>query len=664
MATCSLFGALLDADVAVPERASTTRSLFGLLDNDVLMTIVRHLLWQPQHRESFHGMHHAAQDLASLLQTCRFWKEAIYTSGHAERLEAAALSTSCIPAGTDSADNRHFRQLLNQVRSNIHVALLETATQLMVTHCALPHCSGAFTALQSYSTSVLSVDAHSARYRGVQHALTRRALEGVTIRLAVAQASHVRFGIAAAQGPRGDAAGGVLLASAPTNDVEARSFIYVHARKARVFSPISSLQRGVTIAPKVAVHCASVCGDAVVLCHRVGQVGEGVPLHHAHHAISVWSSEHGTLLSTSSSRKGAVATIWVALGESTDKGDYLEVYTLVGTRLRSTAQGSDRQIVNVNADRYALATREWSSTQTTPIHLASPRHFGWHWRYYDLGEGHSHAAGVKLWDSSTASESPLGRVALGVSGWMGPMLSSDPHNTVAKGRYVHCYRYRVLVVGKRSRVRMSMFDSILPLEVDEIQRYEKPRRHDYDILQTEDCVDAQAPEAHISRCGNVLVTVPEYDNADAKHAVHIYTCHPERGWVLQARHSHVDVWRGKPLPAFSKGLSAFAAEQEHPAIHQFIAHAHNVEERAWGWTGRWKRSSFSPCGKHLMLLYRFHVLVLDVHESLCNNRLRVRFVLVNGQTRPHAISWVDGLFVQTGHGVQHVGTYPSDSPRS
>ena len=73
--------------------------------------------------------------------------------------------------------------------------------------------------------------------------------------------------------------------------------------------------------------------------------------------------------------------IWVALGESTDKGDYLEVYTLVGTRLRSTAQGSDRQIVNVNADRYALATREWSSTQTTPIHLASPRHFGWHWRY-------------------------------------------------------------------------------------------------------------------------------------------------------------------------------------------------------------------------------------------------------------------------------------------
>ena len=663
MAPCTLFGTLLSADVAMPERASTTESLFGLLDNDVLMAIVRHLLWQPQHPATFRAMHLAAKDLASLLQTCRFWKEAIYASGNAERLEAAALAAGCVPTETRDADNRHFRQLLKQVRSSIHVALLETAIQLMVTHCALPHCSGAFVALQSYSTSVLSVDAHSARYAGAQHALTRRALEGVTIRLAVAQASHVRYGITSAQGPRGDAPGGVLLASAPTHDVATRSFVYVHASEARVFSPTSSLRRGATITPKVEVYCSAVCGDAIVLCHRTGPAVEGLPLYQREHAISVWSSELGTLLSTSSARKGAVAVIWVAPGTSTDKGDFLEVYTLVGSRTRSPEQHDLlRQAMGVSVDRYALATKEWSATQSTPIHLASARHYGVHWRYYSAGWDSSEATGVRLWDSSTASESPLGRVALSVSGWMGPLLENDPFDETAEGRYVRCYRHRTLVVGKRARVNMCMFDSVLPLEVEEIQKIQK--RWTPSVLDVENTVEEEMPEPHISRCGNVLVTVPEFETAATKRAVHIYTFHPERGWVLQARHSCVDVWHNKPLPDFAKGLTAFSAEQEHPGLQEFMSLTHSVEERGWGWPGRWKRSSFSPCGKYLMLLYRFHVLVVDVHESLCHGRLRVRFVLVNGQTRPHAISWIDGLFVQTGHGVQHVGTYPTDSPRS
>jgi len=655
MAASALFGTLLSADVAMPERASTTESLFRLLDNDVLMAIVRHLLWQPQHQETFRAMHLAAKDLASLLQTCRFWKEAIYASGHSERLEAAALAGGCVPAETSDADNRHFRQLLKQVRSSIHVALLETAIQLMVTHCALPHCSGAFVALQSYSTSVLSVDAHSARYAGAQHALTRRALEGVTIRLAVAQASHVRYGITSAQGPRGDAPGGILLASVPSHHVATRSFVYVHARKARVFSPTSSLRRGVAITPKVEVYCSAVCGDAIVLCHRSGTAADGLPLYQRDHAISVWSSDYGTLLSTSSARKGAVAAIWVAPGTSTDKGDFLDVYTLVGFRIGLSTGDLLRQAVEVRVDRYALATKEWSATQSTPIHLASARHYGVHWRYYSAGAGQSHATGVRLWESSTASESPLGRIALSVSGWMGPLLETGENQ---------CYRHRTLVVGKRSRVNMCMFDSVLPLEVEEMQRIQECWTPTSTMQEIENAVEEQAPEPHISRCGNVLVTVPEFETAATKRAVHIYTFHPERGWVLQARHSWVDVWHNKPLPDFAKGLAAFSAEQEHPGLQEFMSLTHSVEERGWGWPGRWKRSSFSPCGKYLMLLYRFHVLVIDVHESLCNGRLRVRFVLVNGQTRPHAISWVDGLFVQTGHGVQHVGTYPSDSPRS
>jgi hypothetical protein len=660
MLVSPLYSAILDTGSTTPTSSSTTESLFRLLDHDVLVAIVRQLLWQPLH-PNFRTSHLAAKDLASLLQTCRFWRDAIYANGQSERLEAAALASSCIPSAIDGGEHRYFYQMLRQVRSAIQVTLLDTAIQLMVTHCALPHCSGAFRALQSYSTSVLSVDSKSIRYSTPHHALTRRALEGLTIQLAVAHASHVRHGIVVAQEPRDGAAGGVLLATTRSQK-EARSFVYVHARKAQVFSPISSLQRGATITPKVDVLCAAVCGDAIVLCHRVdGHEPAEIPMHLRSHAISVWSSGQGTLTSSSNARRGTVRGIWVVPGTSTDKGAFFEIYTLVGS-VGTTEEQHARTMLNVRVDRYALATREWSFTQSTPIHLASERHYGVHWKYHSWPQMHGdNRCGIHLWDHSAATTSPLGRVALVVSGWIAPLEHGDASEN-AQRRYELAYRYRALMVGKRDRVQMSMFDSILPLEVEEMQKFEmKVGNAHFERLGIEDAVDRQAPEPHLSPCGTVLVTLPQHcgSAAPAPQPVSIFTFHPKRGWVLQSCHRHVDKWHGKPLASFSAGLRAFAAEQEHADLHEFVDVDHDI-----GWRGQWRRSSFSPCGKYLMLLYRFHILVVDVHESLCNDRLRVRFVLVNGQTRPQAISWVDGLFLQTSHGVQHIGSYPTDSPRA
>tara|TARA_Y100000389_G_scaffold53988_1_gene49799 strand:+ start:120 stop:2123 length:2004 start_codon:yes stop_codon:yes gene_type:complete len=667
MLTSPIYAALLDADATTLISSSTTESLFRLLDHDVLVAIVRQLLWQPLHPANFRAGHIAARDLAALLQTCRFWRDAVYANGQSERLEAAALASSCIPSAINGGEHRYFYQLLCQVRSAIHVTLLDTAIQLMVTHCALPHCSGAFRALQSYSTSVLSVDCKSSRYSAPRHALTRRALEGLTIQLAVAHASHARHGIVAAQEPRDGAVGGVLLATSRHGQKEARSFVYVHARKARVFSPISSLQRGLTIRPKVDVLCAAVCGDAIVLCH---QVDEHEPVEGSRsHAISVWSSEHGTLTSSSNARRGTIRDIWVVPSTSTDKGAFLEIYTLVGS-VGTTEEGHARAMLNVRVDRYALTTREWSFTQSTPIHLASERHYGEHWKYHSWPQMNDGSrCGIVLWDHSVATASPLGRVALVVAGWIAPLEHGDASENDQR-RYELAYVYRVLMVSKRDRVKMSMFDSILPLEVEEMDKYEIKQRdvpdelHASGVLSTtlsiEDAVDRQAPEPHLSPCGTVLVTLPQHCGSatPADQPVKIFTFHPKRGWVLQSCHRDVDEWHGKPLDPFPDGLRAFAAKQEDMDLHEWIVD-HDI-----GWRGQWRRSAFSPCGKYLMLLYIFHILVVDVHESLCNDRLRVRTVLVSGQTRPRAISWVDGLFLQTSHGVQHVGSYPTDSPRA
>lgn len=671
MLVSPLYAALLDS--TIPTSSSTTESLFRLLDNDVLVAIVRQLLWQSPHPPNFRTGHLAAKDLASLLQTCRFWKDAIYANGQSERLEAAALSSSCIPSAIDGGEHRYFYQMLRQIRSTIHITLLDTAIQLMVTHCALPHCSGAFRALQSYSTSVLAVDSKSARYRSPRHALTRRALEGLTVQLAVAQASHVRHCIVSAQEPRDGAAGGVLLATT-RGQSKAHSFVYVHARRSQVFSPISSLQRGATITPKVDVLCAAVCGDAIVLCHRVhGHEPEPAEreMHLRSHAISVWSSKQGTCTSSSNARRGTMRGLWVVPETSTDRGAFLEIYTLVCSEA-TTVEQRRRRTLNVRVDRYALATREWSFTQSTPIHLASERHYGVHWKYHSWSQnsGHDDRCGIHLWDHSAATTSPLGRVALVVAGWLAPLEHGDASANDQR-RYELAYRYRTLIVGKRDRVRLCLFDSILPLEMDEMHKYEMKHREVPNellweglptILGIEDAVDRQSPEPHLSPCGTVLVTLPHEAGRTAlpPQPVSIFTFHPKRGWVLQSCHRHVDKWQGKPLANFSSGLHAFRAVQEHADLHLHLHESVDVDHG----TSSWRRSSFSPCGKYLMLLYKFHILVVDVHESLCNDRLRVRVVLVTDQTRPQAISWADGLFLQTSHGVQHIGSYPIDSARA
>ena len=133
MLTSPIYAALLDADATTPISSSTTESLFRLLDHDVLVAIVRQLLWQPLHPANFRAGHIAAADLAALLQTCRFWRDAVYANGQSERLEAAALASSCIPSAINGGEHRYFYQLLCQVRSAIHVTLLATAIQLMVT---------------------------------------------------------------------------------------------------------------------------------------------------------------------------------------------------------------------------------------------------------------------------------------------------------------------------------------------------------------------------------------------------------------------------------------------------------------------------------------------------------------------------------------------------
>ncbi len=656
-------------DAAFGAAAST----FGALDVDALLLIAQHLTPLPGATEWIEQAKVAVADLNALVRSCRFWRAVLCGAGHSLRLEAFALAQGCVPSPLLSLGDgagRYFAQMLAQERHLVHLRVLGSTAELMLTHCTREHCTDALRAMRTYRSSPFIVDAASASMAKEKHALARRALEGKRVNLSVAATSATfKWGIVASQAARGTAAGGVLLVAEGSDPVHSNEgdlvrpschsvFSYVSSERARLYSPASELQKSIHVHPKKRVTAASVRGDVAILCLEEEDVGDAYS--RAVHLVSLWSltSHREAQIAESSRRNGRAVEVWATEGVSSDRGAYLEIFTLV-VDFPSSTYGSAGWCtgVCVCTDRYARDAGVWAATMSTNIGLGSHHTLDTEWRYFGA-HGGPYEKGVSLCDAvKVASESPLGAVALCVCGWICkiPQFPEDAE-TPPKPTLV----YRIVVANKNPQMTSTRFNcGALPHKVHVINVFRAPYEGFDLAVATVASMEARVPHVHLSPCGTLLVTTCKR-NSTAPEVLTIYRCDPQSGWRRLARHERADSYStisGTPLkPAV--GLWKYEIGHGPPACSQKFAH--------FGWAHPHYLSStlrrpcagvFSPCGKYLALLTRCYIFIFDLHSSLCHGTLHVRGIRVSDQTRPVALAWPDGLFVETNHGVLHIGTY-------
>ena len=637
---------------------SPTTSEFGRLDEDALLLIAHHLVPLPT-ESCWNATRRAAlQHLSALAQSCRFWRDAFSGVCQVVRLEAFALASPCVappfsyshrPNGSVGA---LFELLLAQAVHALHVAMLRRAAGLMITHCTNPHCSDSVRALRNYDTNAFHIDEHSDFKRVTDDVdLTRYALRGECVQMHVAMSGSSKYGILASQGARGEARGGVLLVAAesatelsatcrrPSRSqpvVRDPVFTYVESAKSRVFSPDSELKKSAAFRPGGWVLCAAVCGDVAVLCQHTNA-------DRSEHAIHLWSVKQPMCprLSTGPPTLGHALAVWAYERGSSKKGDYLEIYTLVqhhhgvGTRNR----------LHIRVVRYARATSTWSGSISKELHLGAEYGRGHFWRYPNADEYGRYRGGVSLNGSvQVATESPVTSAALTVTGMItriNPALSTES-----------LYRQsRVLVVDRVFRAGRTG-DSFIRTQV--ITEREWP-------LENENVTDATLkcdPDAHLSRCGTVLVVLYLKRNEDCL-TLELFRRDPELTWILYKRHTHIDlITQGvSRLPPKNGSMVLHHRESLHWGRAHIITSCHvNTKNNQTG------TSAFSPCGKFLALLSRGSINVIDVHESICLNRLNVHCIFLRVATEPYAIAWPDGLFIETSSGIWQIGNYKVPAP--
>lgn len=642
-----------------PPLAPTT-SAFGLLDQDALLLIAHHLVPLPtEPLDWLSARDSALRNLNALVRSCRFWRDAFDGVCQSVRLEAIALASPCIPPAIARSHRPNgnvgalFEQLLAQAVHGVHMALLRRAAGLMVTHCTHAHCCDAVRALRSYPSNAFRIDARSDFAKVLNDVrLTRHALQGKCVQMHVAITGGLKYGIVASQAARGGAPGGVLLvAGENASDIPATSrwpersrpvesdpvFTYVESARSRVFSPDSELKKSAPFRPGSWVPCATVCGSVAVLCVDKSSTNA------FGHAIGLWSVTRPGCphLSTSPETPGYALAVWACDSTSREKGDYLEVYTLV----KNLYPAGIRNRLFVRVIRYAYATGEWSTAIAQELHLMSDSERGRQWDYADPGNYGRHRGGVSLVGSvQPATESPVTSAALTVGGTV-LCLEKDEH-------VVSC---RVLVVDRAhtdgrfnpTLVRTELITEKTRPHIDE---------HGNDIIiSRKDDLDV-----HLSRCGTVLVvlyglTVPP--------ALEIFRRHSSHRWMIHKRYTRVDL--------ITQGVTsrtyAAADSQVRISVHDRFnlnwSRAHTVTaSRIIAKTNQSGTSAFSPCGKYLALLSSDGVAVIDVYEAICLYRVNIHRIPFRDNTAPYAIAWPDGLFVETSDGVWHIGTHAVDAP--
>ena len=649
------------AAVAASNDASFTASAsaFGTLDVDVLLLIAQFLAPHPGATGWIEKAKAAAVDLNALVRSCHFWRHVLCGAGHSLRLEAFALALGCIPSPLlphGGAAGRCFAQMLVQERHLVHLRVLECAVELMLTHCTLAHCTDALRAMRTYRSSPFIVDTESASMATPKHALGRRALQGKRVELHVAATSATfKMGIVASQSARGATPGGVLLASAGLQQHGPPVFTYVKSEKARLYTPASELQKGPLFSPPKEVVAATVCGNVAILC--LAHAEDDHPYEFTSHVISLWSlSGHNERpLSESTTHTGVALEVWAVEGESSDRGDYLEIFTLVST-MRPCEHGGFRKHLAVRSDRYATGAGVWSSViMSDKYHfLASYNAYGTEWRYWNPP---NHPKGVAVFRRALiATASPLASMALCVRGWIQriPQLPED-----SDAKHVPALVYRIVVVNKHTPTKTpTRFESIENQRVDVIQSYTAPYEGLDLLSNTTVSIENRVPHIHLSPCGTILVTTSTRGST-APDMLSIYRRDPKLGWQRRARHERGNSYStisGTPL----KPSDRLWRHQLGDWPRQSNQKAHLIE---WayrcqvGGESRVSASAFSPCGKYLAMLTRQYIFIIDLHGSLCHEKLHVRGIRVSDQTRPVALAWPDGLFLETRHGVWHIGTY-------
>lgn len=637
-----------------------TTSAFGKLDEDALLLIARHLVPQPNATDWFVAARQALRDLNALVRSCRFWRDAFDGVCQLVRLEGIAIASSCVlpalPCCNRAGDGvgACFQQLLAQAVHAVHIVMLRRAASLMVTHCTLAHCSDAVRALRSYTSDAFHIDERTdVANLPDKIRLTRYALRGKCVRMHVAISSVWLYGIVASQGARGGAPGGALLvAGEHVSDAErthrrlsrARPlecdpvFTYVESSQARVFSPNSELKKSAPFRPGAWVSCAAVCGDVAMLCEGepVGSERADRTWHSGVHAISLWSVTEPNCprLSLSAQTSGVALRIWAFDGTSRDKGDYLEVYTLVHHEYVNLCDTLDVRVV-----RYARATREWSATAALALHLDSACSRGLAWNYAEFAYiGRDHP-GISLCRSvQPATESPVTSAALTVAGII--EFYDNTSDLVAQT----ISRSRALVVD---RIPSEPYEPVCPHSEMLVQA-------DWPIDDNPPYfpVSGNDPDVHLSHCGTVLVVLYPTDG-DFGAILDVCRRDPVLGWRRHRRHAKVDtLTNGVVRCAPPIGNHWMNGRLRHWARAHLITSCQVTEKHQQSGT-----SAFSPCGKYLALLVNSLVYVIDVHESLWLDQLNLHAIPIKPNTEPYAIAWPDGLFVETSHGVWHIGTY-------
>jgi len=648
---------------------AASASAFGTLDVDALLLIAQFLAPHPSATGWIEKAKAAAADLNALVRSCHFWRHVLCGVGHSLRLEAFALALGCIPSPLlphGDAAGRCFTQMLVQERHLVHLRVLECAVELMLTHCTLAHCTDALRAMRTYRSSPFIVDTESASMAAPKHALGRRALEGKRVELHVAATSATfKMGIVASQSARGATPGGVLLASAglpqdrPNGACLRPVFTYVASQKARLYTPASELQKSPLFNPRKEVIAATVCGDVAILC--LAHAEDAHSYEFTSHVISLWSlsGNNEQPISENTVHMGVALEVWAVEGESSDQGNYLEIFTLVSA-VRLCEQGGFRMHLAVRNDRYAKGPGVWSSVgHSDKYHfLSSSNSYGTEWRYWNPP---NHAKGVSVFRRAMiATASPLASIAFCVRGWIKrtPQLPEDNDT-----KNLPVLVYRIIVVSKHPPAKTStLFESIDNQRVDVIQSYTAPYEGldllSYTTMRTENRV----PHIHLSPCGTILVTTSTRGST-APDLLSIYLRDPKLGWQRRARHERGNSYStisGTPL----KPSDRLWRHQLGDWPRQSNQRAHLIE---WAYRSQQPgtnyefpqvgASAFSPCGKYLAMLTKTYIFIIDLHGSLCHEKLHVRGIRVSDQTRPVALAWPDGLFLETRHGVWHIGTY-------
>ena len=639
---------LLASHVPNESTASTT-SFFGLLDLDSLVQIARQLFPLAAETKWRKKASRAAADINALVRACRFWRDVLRSTGQGVRLDALALASTCVQPDSTG----FFSQLLAQSRHASHLFVLKSAVDLMLTHCTESHCTDVLFALRS-SADTLCAHEHSPEL--AEDVLARRALAGRHVKMHVAARGLKRFGIAASQRAQGNTPGGALLVSSTTRSDERLKrpvFTYVQSERAQVFTPNSELRQCPMLKPGVEISCVAICGNMVVLCCESDECA-GVAPHSEStaHLLSIWSltDTNRPKQAESHPRNGRAVDVWMCECDSRDKGRFLEINTLV-IQILGFSNGV-RNAVNVRTDRYALATGEWSFTQSTPIHLADADRYGRSWRYasedlnYDVGTFLSH-------HSAPATASPLASIAIKVIGQI-----EDISFSCGEGFNKHCVA-RTVVVSKKAKMRAVRFDSILPLNVDVVAEVLEEEDVEYDL--------------HMSPCGTVLVLITDYDfmsepmpggylpDVPWRGRISISKFDPELGWGVKFACDQVPDWIGDDGPSSREEPDYFFALQDlgadcYAGTCFGSRNGHQNDQGQPEWVGL-HVVTFSPCGRYLAMLTKNRIIVLDLYCALRHGTFHAYKIEVNEHTRPRAIAWPDGMFVETTHGVLHIGTF-------